>query len=496
MRLLLPRVLLLTGPVALAFFSGGFTDGAREAALAVAAATLVVILALAPRSLVPRQGAVVTAVAGLIGLAAWVTASGAWSPVSEVAGDDAERVTLYALVLVCALAAGRERVAARWTEVGVAAGATVVIGYGLAGRLRPSLVPQQASASAGGRLEQPLTYWNAEGALAAIGFVLCARIAGDRDRPPALRMAAAAAACPLAAGVYLSFSRGAAVALLAGIVVLLVLSPTWTQLRGLGIAAEAGAAGTIAVALSPAVRTLAGDHGARDGQGAIVLASLLTVMGAAAVLTRWATRAEAAERARAGRLPLPAWGGTAALGVVVALVAVPVIVARGDDGPRRDASTARFASVASDRYDYWQVALGMFADEPLVGAGSGAFAVEWQRERPGAPRVRDAHSLPLETLAELGLIGALLLASLLVGVGLAARAVQRADPSLAAGPACALMVYAVHSAIDWDWELPALTLPVLVLAGMLLAQAEAGGRTPPAAGIWPTAPADPQNRPS
>ena len=63
----------------------------------------------------------------------------------------------------------------------------MVIGYGLAGRLLPGLIELDRSRSAGGRLEQPITYWNAEGALAALGLVLCARLAGDRTRPPAVR---------------------------------------------------------------------------------------------------------------------------------------------------------------------------------------------------------------------------------------------------------------------------------------------------------------------
>ena len=64
------------------------------------------------------------------------------------------------------------------------------------------------------------------GELAAIGFVLCARLAGDASRPAgaALR-AAAAAAAPLGMGLYLSFSRGALFACAAGLVALIVVAP-------------------------------------------------------------------------------------------------------------------------------------------------------------------------------------------------------------------------------------------------------------------------------
>ena len=63
----------------------------------------------------------------------------------------------------------------------------------------------------------------------------------------------------------------------------------------------------------------------------------------------------------------------------------------------------------SNRYAYWKVALRTFADHPLIGVGSGGFQAEWLRERPFREPVRDAHSLYLETLAELGLVGFALL---------------------------------------------------------------------------------------
>jgi O-antigen ligase len=85
--------------------------------------------------------------------------------------------------------------------------------------------------------------------------------------------------------------------------------------------------------------------------------------------------------------------------------------------------------------------------------------------------VRDAHSLELETFAELGVVGVALLCALLGSVALSAQATQHADPTLTAGLAAALTVWAFHSAIDWDWEMPALTLLAVVLAGAMLARA-------------------------
>jgi uncharacterized membrane protein YhaH (DUF805 family) len=104
--------------------------------------------------------------------------------------------------------------------------------------------------------------------------------------------------------------------------------------------------------------------------------------------------------------------------------------------------------------------------------GSSGFAVIWLQKRHISEGVHDAHSLEIETLAELGLVGIAMLAVLLGGAMLAIRRVHGADPVLAAGPLAALTAWALHSAIDWDWEMPALTLVAVILLGVMLAQAD------------------------
>jgi len=90
-------------------------------------------------------------------------------------------------------------------------------------------------------------------------------------------------------------------------------------------------------------------------------------------------------------------------------------------------------------------------------------------------RVRDAHSLYLETLAELGPFGLALLVVAL-GTPLVVAAKRRPGPVTAVATG-AYVVFLVHAATDWDWELPALTLCALVCAvAMLLG--ERGARRP------------------
>ena len=461
--LLAARGVLVAGPVAIAFFAGGFFDGPRLVGLAVVAVVLA-LLALAGAPLPAHPAARVALVAAL-GYAGWIALSATWAPVVRFAVSDAERALLYAAVLTAATLAFSPRAAVRALEPLAAAGTALVIGYGLSGRLLPGLVVEHPQQSAAGRLDQPLTYWNATGALAALGLVLCARLAGDAERPRALRAAALAAAVPLGTGCYLSFSRGALAALAAGLIAVVLLAPTRLQLRAAVVALAAGALGALAAGLSPAVRALEGSLATREREGAIVLLVTLALMALAAATALLSARDRPLPLTRALRL--------AGVAAIVALFVLPIVAAGGKQQapPATGATNARFSTLGSNRYGYWRIALRAGEHHPLAGIGASGFRVAWLRERTNDELVRDAHSLELETFAELGLVGLLLLAALLGAVATAARAAHRLDPGLAAGPVAALVVWTLHSAIDWDWEMPGLTLVAVVLAGALLARA-------------------------
>jgi hypothetical protein len=350
-----------------------------------------------------------------------------------------------------------------------------VVGYGLSERLLPGLIDLTRTASSLGRLDQPLTYWNAMGALGAIGLVLAARIAGDPTRGAGLRSAAAAAAAPLALGVYVTFSRGALAALAVGLVVLLAAAPTWSQLRAVAITVEGGAVAALVSTGLHGVTSLSGSQSTREVQGAVMLAVLVVVMAVGAALQAWASRLEREGRLRDDRLPLPARSSKLAVGAVV--VAIGIALAAGAAGERRPALTqggtpARLESVESNRYEYWRVALDSFAAHPLRGVGSSGFAVEWLRERPFPDPAHDAHSLYIETAAELGVVGLAALALMLGGVAACARSALRRRPVLVAGWCAGAATWALHAGIDWDWEMPALTLVAVLLAGALISAAE------------------------
>jgi hypothetical protein len=465
--LIVAGALLLGGSTALAFFSGGYFAEPRLIA-AIAVWALVLALTLTGESPLPRTPPGRFALGGLVLLTIWSALSVSWAPLRGPATEAVERLVLYTGALVLAVGVLRTRAALRAVEPALAAGVTVVIGYGLAGRLLPGLVHLDHSRSADGRLEQPITYWNAEGALAAVGLVLCARLAADRSRPPALRIAGAAATAPLGAGVYLSYSRGALAAAVLGLALLIALAPTFGQLRASAVALVAGAATAATAAALPGVASLKGSDPERDGAIALVVIAL--VAGGAGLL---------AARAGAGadRVLPHARRLKRAAAIVAAAVAVGLVVAGLGERPSaaelaRGAQAERLTTASSNRYEYWRIGLDAFGRKPLTGLGAAGFRVEWLRKRTITEAVRDAHSVEVEVAAELGLPGLVAFALMIAGMVLATRRALRARAAAAAGPAAALSIWFLHASIDWDWQLPAVSLPAIVLAGALIVIAE------------------------
>jgi hypothetical protein len=467
---------VLVGPFVLAFHSGGFFDQPRIVAALVTWGVVGLVAVAAPRPL-PRDRRALTAVLGLLLLTAWTALSLTWAPIVDAGIDDLQRLVLYTGGLVAAAALLRGRVL-RVLEPLTLLGTVVLLVYGMSDRLLPHTVFLKHYFSSGSRLEQPLTYWNAMGLVAAIGLVLAARLAADRSRPDALRVLAAAAAAPLGVGLYLTFSRGALAALGTGLVVLLAVAPTWTQLRGIALTLEVGALPAIVASVMPGVVNFNSTESARVVEGWVLIAVLALAMLAGGALQAWAGRAERAGVVSLGRLPLPRRVGLIATGLVVLAAVVFVASAareqRGAATVPTAATAQRFGSLQSNRYQYWRVALSTFADHPLAGTGTAGFRVEWLRRRTIGEQAKDAHSLYLETAAELGLVGLALLATVLVAVALAARRALRLAPAAAAGPAAVIALWAFHAGIDWDWEMPTVTLLGLAFAGAILALADGG----------------------
>ena len=119
-----------------------------------------------------------------------------------------------------------------------------------------------------------------------------------------------------------------------------------------------------------------------------------------------------------------------------------------------------------DRPSYWRVATSDVVRHPVLGSGAGSFDDVWYANRPIAANVRDAHSLYLEVLAELGPAGLVLLLGVLAPPLVAI--VRRRGTSITPIAAAAYAAFLVHAGLDWDWEIPATTLVGLACGVALL----------------------------
>jgi O-antigen ligase len=174
-----------------------------------------------------------------------------------------------------------------------------------------------------------------------------------------------------------------------------------------------------------------------------------------------------------GDLKLPRHAPLIALVVICLGLGVAIVAGAHEKAAQTlGAGAARLETLQSNRYAYWRVAVKAFEAQPLRGVGAGGWSVWWLQHRPFDEGAQDAHSLPLQTGAELGVVGLALLAVFLAGVGAAAAGALRVAPALAAGPVAAFVTYVAHSPLDWDWQMPAVTLVAVVLAGLLVALSE------------------------
>jgi hypothetical protein len=97
--------------------------------------------------------------------------------------------------------------------------------------------------------------------------------------------------------------------------------------------------------------------------------------------------------------------------------------------------------------------------------------LSWQKERKTTQHVINAHSLYLEVLGELGIVGlVLLLIALALILGAFAYRARGPDRALFAALLAAGLAWAVHAGVDWDWQMPAVSLWLFACGGAALAR--------------------------
>ena len=414
---------------------------------------------------------------GLALFAGWAALSSLWSPGAGAPVLEAERGILYVAATAAALLLLSTREAAAGLLGGVVAGAVLVSLYALGTRLFPGHVGGAYDPSSGYQLAEPIGYWNALGLLTALAILLALGFVAHGH--VATRALAGAALVILLPTLYFTFSRGALIGLTGGAVVQAALDPRRARLLVSGFVAGVPAAlGVLEASRSHALTAAGATLQTAQAEGSHLARRLVVLAFAAAVAMIVLHLIEQRVRLpkRSGTILVAATLAAAGLVAAVALVAAggPVtVVERAVDSFTEPLQAGegdlqrRLLSVSGNgRGDYWHVAWQMARDEPLHGTGAGSFEAHWLRERPISFYDRDAHNLYLETLAELGAVGlAILLATLALPLIALPRARRLPFAPAAAG---AFAAYLLHASVDWDWEVPAVTLAALFCAATLL----------------------------
>lgn len=426
---------------------------------------------------------------------AWTALSLIWTESGEKTATDLARVLTYLGVFALAIfSRGPNGVRHTVTAVGAAVGLLAVIA--LLSRLHPSWFPSgdqtgQFLETGRERLSYPLNYWNGLAALLAIGAPLILYVA-TCARQVAVRAVAAAVFPALALTAFFTLSRGGIGAIVIAVVVFLALTPD--RLPKLLTLVMATAGGGVLILLASKRDALVHGYGtplAHDQGNEMLLYTIvvcvlvgLLAAGISLALDRGARPGWTRVSRRQSQIVV----GSAIAVILVAALAVgaPGKISNAWSDFKKPSSgpghgTERLGSIAGEsRYQFWSSAAREFTHEPLTGTGSGTFAIWWTQDGDSGENVVDTHSLYMQTLGELGLVGLALLAAF-IALGLTAgtrrvlRATVSARPALAAALAGSTAIW-VTSIFDWTWKVPVLPVAsLLLIAAILTARAASDG---------------------
>jgi hypothetical protein len=505
-----PAALLALGlgaAVVYAAFASGAIELPMEARLEVGVAALSLLsLAALLFGRGMRISASMTGWAGLALLtllAIWTGLSIAWSIAPDNTWTELNRVLAYTLITATALAIGSSLPrAAERTAQGYLLIAAVVALYALGGKAIPAAhIPgiDLNHTAFFSRLRAPLAYWNALSLFCVLAVPIAVQAAADPARPRRPRVAALVALVLLLTTIGLTYSRGGVAALAVALVVLLAMGPDRLRTAAVAAAGVIGAAPALAVGFTRSDLTHDLVPLARRTDDGLLFAAALVLGAIAAVfieglLERRADRVVPTAVQRRRAVAIAGIGAVVAVALVVGGLAASSrglagSVTHGFDSFtsvkfERQNDPARILQTNSgNRWVWWSEAVGAWADRPLGGWGAGSFPLLHHRYRHNGLEVLQPHSVPLQFLAEVGLIGALVglgALGLLAAAGwrrvaAGARAARAGTPPgrdhrYASALFAAVVAWLVHMWFDWDWDIPGVSLPLFAFLGVLAAR--------------------------
>jgi O-antigen ligase len=466
---------------ALSYANGGFVSTTRSYAAIAAWWVLGAGAAVGIASARAGIDRLAIAALGLLSaFAIWILISTSWASDAEGAFAQFNQVSLYVAVLAIAVALAR-LVPAYVLVGGVALALSAIAGVALVSRFFPSTFGVQQGIAVlptlQNRLSFPLGYWNGLGIEVALAYPLLFSLMASRRS----RAASAVAAFPLpliAAVMYLTSSRGAFAAAVVAVVAFIALTPRrWSALVALVVAAAAGAVSVAVLVPKKALvngltDTAAGVH---QGHQAALLIGIACVVTALVWAGLWelGSRVPSPSR-RAGQATAIAVGILVVLAIALSHPVAKFDAFKSNSAIAHTHGTATtnhlLTTSGSGRWQFWGAAISEFRAHPLNGGGAGSYAA-WWLQHGSLPGVftQFAHSLYLEALGELGIVGLLLIAAFVVVAvfGSVRSALTLGSGEIAAAAACGTAFFAA-AAYDWVWQLAGIGVVGVGMLGFAL----------------------------
>jgi hypothetical protein len=445
----------------------------------LAGAFVAVGLGRIPTPRLGRSGAVL--VGSTVGLVVWIGATVAWSIVPDRSWNAFDKSVAYAaflgLGLVLATVAGRRAARLGAAMLAVVLGVTLV--SALVAKAIPALDPGGDRVA---RLREPVDYWNALALLADVAIALGLWLATSSSHRRLVRVAGALLIYVSALALLLTLSRAGLVVGLGAVALWLALSRERVE-GGLVLLASAGPAALVGAwaFTRPALTEDVAARSDRVADGAVFGVLALVGAGVVAALVALGSRRALGERSRRRvGVALAAVAALCVIGLAVGGgIAATHAVSKGRSCDEVVNDPSRLGSLdPNNRRCWWSEAWDVFAGHAPQGAGAGTFEIARKRYRTDARTVLQPHSVPLQMLADGGVLGLALFLALVGSAGAAcACALRRLDGperSAAVALTVAPAAYLGHAVVDYDWDFLAVTAPAMVALGVL----GAAGRPP------------------
>ncbi len=419
----------------------------------------------------------------------------AWSVSPNSSLQEFSRVAIYLAVFAAVLTGPRTRSSVRQTAaLFVTLGAALAL-FALMAKISPSY--SEDYSYAGGRLMGSLGYWNA----LAI-FMVMAMLPGLWFTAlPSIRsvwkIAATVALSLMGLTLFFTLSRGGIFIGALAVCAYLVFAP-----RRLGMLLSLASAFIPAAALAWfTYASLPSLHAAEEGaridasegrQFALLL--LAAVAGAALMKAAALFLPDGMPPTRNSRIFIAAFWCLVLLAAAGSLISQQGRISNwANSSSRNDGAQAtqsgdlsietrgvgRLASTSDQRTELWRIGIDNFMEHPVLGTGAATYRFANLRLQSGVGLARDPHSLWIRFLSDQGIAGFALLLGLVGSLVLALARPFWKHPALRHdGLYLSLLIacsaWLADSSLEWNWEMPVMTLVFFLLAGLALRLGAAG----------------------